>query len=452
MSGRANGKKPVSEAGMSIVFIALGLVALLGIAGLGVDLATLYVARNEAQRAADSAALAGAQQFVETSYLAGNMTASQVQAVAASQASQVGNQNYIIGRSPDLQTSNFNSSCPAPTGSSGGCFDFSVTNDPRITVNVQSQMPTYFMRALGVQTITVSATATAEAFTPTNAINSPAVSATCLKPWLLPNCDSDHPASSDPSEGNTICAALSGGSQPEYFVDPNTNSIVNPGLYPTGVVGEPLTIKPGQPNDAPTSSKFWPVFLPAGSSVICPTCAASDQLNGGSNSAALYRENIECCSTNQITCGQQTVSPISGNMVGPTSSGVDCLIHEGNQNTGQDTISLDSSYSPPFQIYAGANNPYYSSGTAITTSDSLVTLPLYDGQSLCPGGSCPSTNTVTVVGFIQLFLKGEYAPQGTVDAYVVNVAVCNTASSGTTPVTIPGQTNGTPIPIRLIHN
>jgi len=46
--------------GAVLVFVALGLVVFLGIAALAVDLGLLYVARGEAQRAADAAAHAGA--------------------------------------------------------------------------------------------------------------------------------------------------------------------------------------------------------------------------------------------------------------------------------------------------------------------------------------------------------------------------------------------------------
>ena len=47
-----------------MVLIALAMVSLLAMAALAIDITTLYVARSEAQNAADAAALAGAKMFV----------------------------------------------------------------------------------------------------------------------------------------------------------------------------------------------------------------------------------------------------------------------------------------------------------------------------------------------------------------------------------------------------
>ena len=478
MSEQASSGEKSRERGVSLFLIVLGLTFLLGIAGLGIDLATLYVARNEAQRAADAAALAGAQQF--QSYVAeGLMTATAAETLATEQAVATGNQNLIIGQSPSLSTTNFNpaasssNSCPPPSGVSGGCYNFSTTNDPRVTVRVYKNMPTYFMRIFGITSVPVEVSATAEAYVP-EGDNGPPSTVTCLKPWLLPNCDTDHGAAPGSTNANPNCPCGSGqpcasytdssgvshpsGGYAEYFVNPSEPyQVLNPGLTPTGAVGEELTIKPGDPNSnaVPAPSKFWPIFLPSNGSFTCPSCASSDMASGGTNSASLYRENIECCSQTQITCGLNTVTPITGDKTGPTGQGVDCLIHEGNGGGGQDTISLDTgSLAVPFIMYAGANNPYYPVGTQLTSSDSEVTLPLYDGQVLCPGNSCPSTVSVNVTGFLQLFIDREGSPQHSVYAYVLNVSSCNgaTNSSGTGTGTPVPAVEGTPITIRLIHN
>lgn len=49
-----------NERGAALVFIAVGLVVLLALAGLAIDLGYMYVAKGQLQNAADSAALAGA--------------------------------------------------------------------------------------------------------------------------------------------------------------------------------------------------------------------------------------------------------------------------------------------------------------------------------------------------------------------------------------------------------
>src|SRR3989442_14432547 len=62
---RASIRVVESETGSVIVMVAVTLVVLLGFLALGIDLGMLFAARTEAQRAADSAALAGASAFVE---------------------------------------------------------------------------------------------------------------------------------------------------------------------------------------------------------------------------------------------------------------------------------------------------------------------------------------------------------------------------------------------------
>src|SRR5579863_6347648 len=49
------------ERGVTMVLVALAMVAIIAMAALSIDLVTLYLAREEAQRAADSAALAAAR-------------------------------------------------------------------------------------------------------------------------------------------------------------------------------------------------------------------------------------------------------------------------------------------------------------------------------------------------------------------------------------------------------
>jgi uncharacterized membrane protein len=50
-----------SERGVTMVFVALAMVAIIAMAALSIDVITLYLAREEAQRSADQAALAAAR-------------------------------------------------------------------------------------------------------------------------------------------------------------------------------------------------------------------------------------------------------------------------------------------------------------------------------------------------------------------------------------------------------
>ena len=313
-----------SERGVSILIVAVSMIFVLGMAGLGVDLASLYVGRSQAQRAADAAALAGAQALVTQGCTSdtGSTISTACQAIARQRAEAVGSSNTVAGVTPTINDSDVT-------------FPSTSTNDPQIQVVVardtahSNPMPTFFVKIFGITSANVSATAKAEAFNPSGSNTN--VGAQCLKPWLLPNCDQSRTTSST-SSGNPNCSA-GGSSYYDYFINPTTGDIQNPGIAPTGVQGEQIIIKPGDPSGGVAGpSKFWPVFLPAGSvATDCPSCASTTSSGSGSGSAsgALYRQNIECCNHNTIVCGKNIVQPITGNMVGPTEQGVDCLIHQG---------------------------------------------------------------------------------------------------------------------------
>src|SRR5437660_1879869 len=49
------------ERGITMIFVAVAMVAIIGMAALSIDVITLYLAKEEAQRSADEAALAAAR-------------------------------------------------------------------------------------------------------------------------------------------------------------------------------------------------------------------------------------------------------------------------------------------------------------------------------------------------------------------------------------------------------
>jgi hypothetical protein len=134
-------------------------------------------------------------------------------------------------------------------------------------------------------------------------------------------------------------------------------------------------------------------------------------------------------------------------MQGPTRQGVECLIHANGTgpNQGQDTITYNSTNG--FTMTAGSNNPNPNlAGKNITSSDSLVTIPLYDGSPPCPGKSCGAS--VAIVGFLQVFVE-QVDNQGNVLATVMGISGCSGGGSGNPS---PISTGGTsPIPVRLIQ-
>src|SRR5215813_11225208 len=144
------------QRGQTIAIVAVSMVSLLAMAALAIDLTTLYVARGEIQRAADSAALAGAKAFVDSG-VTSNPSNAGLQAVAQqlanSYAGAAASQNNVAGSSAQLVS--------APT------MDFSLQGNPRITVTLQkTSLPVFFARIFGTTAASVSATATAEAYNP----------------------------------------------------------------------------------------------------------------------------------------------------------------------------------------------------------------------------------------------------------------------------------------------
>ncbi|HEV2387657.1 MAG TPA: pilus assembly protein TadG-related protein [Candidatus Acidoferrales bacterium] len=404
------------ERGATLALVAVCLLALLAVAALAIDLGLLYVARSEAQRAADAAALAGAEVFITSGCTStgGCVAGGSQEPPARQQAEAVGGEDYIDGTAASIQDSDISFSYPTP-------------EEPQITVTVQrtqargDAVPTIFAKVFGASSADVSVTAMAEAYNPTG--GGATIAVNCVAPFLVPNCD---PAHLSPST-NPVCDG--GAGDAGYFINPNTGQIQNPQLQPTGAIGEEWQL---HTNTAP--SQWYLVAF------------------GGSQSAANERAWIAQCTPMVIACNS-TIQTMNGTKVGPTTQGVDDRIHASNQgpNNGQDTANVATG--PPFQITGGANNPipaligqiYYG------PSDSVVTVPVYDGHQLNPGG-----DIVTVVGFMQLFINWANHQSNTdlVDSYVLQVTPCNSGGGtpGAGPVT-PDivSTGGSPIPIRLIH-
>jgi hypothetical protein len=83
------------------------------------------------------------------------------------------------------------------------------------------------------------------------------------------------------------------------------------------------------------------------------------------------------------------------------------------------------------------------SGTPVTASNSIVSLPIYD-----PANPIATTGTspVTIVGFLQVFING-VDQYGNIDVVVLNVAGCSNGTGQPVGTAIAGSS---PVPVRLI--
>src|SRR4029077_8834839 len=216
-----------NERGVTMILVVLAMLSMLGIIALAIDVITLYSARSETQRAADSAALAAAKMLVDMGVTTADPANPSVPTAAQIDAATKAAQSVAINLSiaaRQVQTTDVSLSFPG-----SGTAAFSI--NPKVTVTVQNaNLPTFFSRIWSRAALTVRATATAEGF---NASNSSSVGGTAVpiiargvKPFLIPNCDPN------PAHTGAACGGAA------TFFDRTTGAITNPGPAPTGIIGE----------------------------------------------------------------------------------------------------------------------------------------------------------------------------------------------------------------------
>ncbi len=464
------------ERGVTILLVAVCLAALLAMAALAIDVVTLYVARTEAQRASDAAALAGARLFAGPGYTSQSASPTSADvcqsggpslAAANAVAGAVATQNQVAGR--NVLAGNVAIACNTLTA-----------GNPQIQVTIQqTNIPTFFARIWGRTASSVSATSTAEAYNPSGAVVPISVSG--VKPWLVPNCD---PTNTGPV-GNPACTGAA------YLVDPTSGAVENTGA--SSPVGQTIVLAHVAGNNTPNAHTtpvnyldYYRLNIPVDSTkLFCPSTSAVSCAQVGSDD---YLDNIACSSTNptdtslsttsQFTCGQtigagETVTVLSAGGYGArTDEGAQCLIHAGGTGLCQDQdvftpsgatsacAASNPSGTGPVRIDGGNNNPnsVLQGVENISRSDSVVTVPIYQGGTggnLCPPPSGACTQTGTVVGFLQLGItqnvpdasQPNAGSRGKIEGVILNVVGCNSTPSGT-PVTGGGVST---IPVRLIH-
>ena len=470
-----------SERGVTMILVAVAMVAIIAMAALSIDVITLYLAKEEAQRTADAAALAAARVLSMSGITGDPLNVSALRSTVcgpagiATQAAQAVAAQNAVG---SLAASTVNVTYSAP-GVAANADCTSLTSavfgvNPLVTVQIQqAALPTFFSRIWGATANSVSATATAEAFNPSNsnAGSSPntTVLPRCVKPWVVPNLDPRNP------DGCTTNCTK--------FVDTTTGAIQHTGISLNGVgtngtIGETFWLEsnciynrskcdqlrsgtaspptPIQANLPKTGIDFredlpnllyWPNQVGTPAPTAIPACALGDPYEeaiGGCEAPTNYR-----CGVANANSVDLTRNPDGGSV----TNGVSCLIHQADTTnfttlSGQDYLSdppvpaAPASY--PFQILGGSSNPIGGavSGKSITSSPSIVSLPIYDQTSASVTAGAAS-NPVTFVGFLQVFINA-VDQYGNVNVTVLNVTGCSNNAPGT------AVAGTSPVPIRLI--
>jgi len=419
------------EQGIVIVLVAVVMLFVVGaMAALSIDVATIYTARSEAQLAADGAALAGARALANSGATSDpnaltDGLLSNAQTLASAVATQVAGQNTVGGAIPTSINVSFGGNPPT---------------NPTVTVRVQNtNLPTFFARILGTRFITVAASATAEAYNPSgaNALTGTTIPVTplCVKPWLLPNMDPSNTASPTSPIFSPATGAIQTTSLLGWTAAPPSatrlklacGSVGTPRPADcTGPAPQPWLYYPGSPASFPPPTQALPACAPA---LTTP-----------------YQESIAGCIQTPVACNSNVLidtPAYPGNRNSETREAVNCMTHAAAN--GGDQVDIANAPSPPFQFQAGDDNPIPGlAGSDVMVSDSLVTVPVFDSSS----GTV--TSTVTIVGFVQLFLAPQgraVPPSGNMRTAVINLAGCGTGSIGQQPILGNGAS---PVAVRLI--
>ncbi len=434
------------ERGQTILLVAISIVSLLAMAALAIDVVTLYVARSEIQRASDAAALAAAKAVADsgvTSLQATDPNLANAQNLAQSMATAAVSGllsapgiNLVAGAAPSLTTL-------APS------IDWARQGNPHVTISLRrANLPTFFSKIWSATAPSVTATATAEVYNPSNLPIMTPIALRSVKPWLVANADPTHPAMTTPPK----------------FVDTAT------GLVEMNVIGENFnltadcilagvgcTLHDNPPKAIPSGTnpqlEYVPaVVTPTNPKNVCPACAGATD----------YEQTIECADANSyatLACGGGATNATWDNINNPSgstglsASGAECLTRASTTGLGQgqDILSEPSPWpGAAFQIQAGPLNPLH--GSYVTTSNSIVTIPIID---TCTAANCfPATGQpLTIVGYLQAFINQVQdgtggTTAGDINITVLNIAGCSTTNNAANPVV--GGSGTSPIPVRLI--
>ena len=145
LENRRHSRRRHNDSGASLFIMAAGMTFVLGVSALAIDLVSFYVARSEAQRAADGAALAGAKVFITsgcTSASGGCVAGGSQESPARQRAIDVAAQNFVAGQAPSTWTV-------------GVSFNYPTAEEPQITVTVHrdsahgNALPTFFGKIFG---------------------------------------------------------------------------------------------------------------------------------------------------------------------------------------------------------------------------------------------------------------------------------------------------------------
>jgi hypothetical protein len=430
-------RKGLGRRGATAVFIAVSLAALLGMVALAVDVGMFMKTRSDAQRSADAAALAGAQEFLKGK-------PADMKVSALNNALEYASRNYVGWQYVDTSGKIVTDSGVRLVANTPEAYVQVIPDSQRVRVFIRrAGTATWFGHLLGIDFVKISVKAAAEA------VN--AGTGKCVKPFAIPdlwqdNNDDNNPTNRLPDIVGT--QGKQGGEDWEFdptdvysrYEDPsNPNSSQWTGLgsswrnnsyygadqsnpkYYWDDYGRPMTIKVSNPQESPSPGFFYPWVMPYDST---DPSAYPVGLNPGPG-ANWYRWNISHCNPLPVeVLTVETLDPTTtdeknkpGNMIGPTNQGIDSLIaqdphacwaefpdtntnHTGHTYTTGEVRKRSSQNGPCDQPYPGWEN-----------SPRTAMVPLFDPGQISSGRTTLNFNNLAVI-----FIEGQKTPHDPVTA------------------------------------
>ena len=289
-----------SERGVSLIQVAISIFVLMGFSVFVIDHGVMMVARGQSQNVADAAALSGAITRVKDEPGPATPVANGITEKVL--LNNIG-QGTIFGGAPANIGYQWEWACPPGIPAAAWCVRVDVFRDG---TNSSTGLPVFFAPLFGQSSQRTRATATAAAQS--------ANGTSCLKPWIIPDKWQENTGPAD--EFNP----------PGDVYTPYNYQTNTPGTgYTLADIGQVVLLKPGNPNQAISSSFYFAIDCDPDSQGNCVS---------SSNSGAVYEANISACRIRKRI--GDTINTNPGNMIGPTQQGVNALTVNGT--VGRDVV------------------------------------------------------------------------------------------------------------------
>jgi hypothetical protein len=295
--------------------------------------------RSDAQRTADAAALAGAQDFL-------NGTPQAQKTNALYHALEYASRNYVGWKYVDTSGVVVTDSGARLVGNTPEAYVQVMPDTQKVRVFIRrSTTATWFGHMLGIDFVPITVKAAAQA------VN--AGTGKCVKPFAIPDMWNDpnddinqanRLQDLNPNQGKKSPEGWAWGAEDNYsrYQDPHQADSTRwtgwGSPFRNGKVddfsdttywndyGRPMVIKMSNPQTAPAPGFFYPWTMPYDSSNVAAYNGQSPN-----NGAQWYKWNIANCNPVPVSIGtpvgqDTTYLNKPGNMIGPTKQGIDSLI------------------------------------------------------------------------------------------------------------------------------